>query len=67
MVRKYEDLKSRIGGSNRPYGTNFTDDKEILGVKLPFKSIDSFSEFDSTIADNPEKEVAMVSFFQRKN
>ncbi|XP_011304404.1 uncharacterized protein [Fopius arisanus] len=61
MVRKYEDLKNRIGVSTRPLGTSFTDDKEILGVKLPFLNVDTFREFDDSIGDNPEKEIAMKS------
>ncbi|XP_063973252.1 uncharacterized protein LOC135160538 [Diachasmimorpha longicaudata] len=61
MVRKYEDLKNRIGLSTRALGTGFTDDREVLGIKLPFLDVDTFRDFDEGIADNPEKEIAMKS------
>ncbi|XP_015113958.1 uncharacterized protein LOC107039035 [Diachasma alloeum] len=61
MVRKYEDLKNRIGISTRALGTGFTDDREVLGIKLPFLDVDTFRDFDEGIADNPEKEIAMKS------
>lgn len=60
IVRKYEDLRNSLNSSSRALGTSLIDDKEILGVKLPFHTVKSFREFDESIGDNPEKEIAMV-------
>ncbi|XP_014295769.1 uncharacterized protein LOC103580499 isoform X2 [Microplitis demolitor] len=61
IVRKYEDLRNSLNSSSRALGTSLIDDKEILGVKLPFHTVKSFREFDESIGDNPEKEIAMKS------
>ncbi|XP_057325190.1 uncharacterized protein LOC130667554 [Microplitis mediator] len=61
IVKKYEDLRNNLNLSSRTLGTSLIDDKEILGVKLPFTTVESFCEFDKSIGDNPEKEIAMKS------